>query len=119
MGNRAQVQIHYAREDRTPVVLYTRWSGTELPAAVRTALKRGKNRWDDSAYLARIVFCDMVRGDEDGETGFGIAAHPEDVDGDYRVIDLNCRTQVITFIGDWGDESNRSYSFAEFIGKEL
>jgi hypothetical protein len=116
MGDRAQVHVHYDRRDRTPVVLYTHWSGTELPEAVRTALKRGKSRWDDTAYLARIVFCDMVRGDENGETGFGIASHPKDADGDYRVIDLNCRTQVITFVGDWGEESGRSYSFAEFVG---
>lgn len=114
MGDRAQVHIHNGNKDRI-VVLYTHWSGTELPETVKTSLIRGKNRWDDSAYLARMVFCDMVRDDPDGESGYGIAAHPLAVDGESQVISLNCWNQTLSFTGDWGDHSGETYSFETYV----
>jgi hypothetical protein len=35
-------------------------------------------RWDDDAYLARIMFDQMTLGDHGEETGFGITTSPPD-----------------------------------------
>lgn len=54
MGDRANV---YIREDQTHgIYLYTHWGSSELPETVRTALARHE-RWSDTPYLARIIFC--------------------------------------------------------------
>jgi hypothetical protein len=68
------------------IYLYTHWGGAELPLTLQSALRR-RQRWDDDAYLARIIFCEMVKGDEAGETGFGIAPHPQDNQHDWLVVD--------------------------------
>lgn len=59
-------------ERQEQVALYSHWGGTELPAVVQRALRR-RQRWNDLPYLARIIFSEMVRGDINGETGFGIS----------------------------------------------
>lgn len=94
MGDRANVFIQ-EDEDGTGVYLYTHWSGTELPGMVQEALAGGRGRWDDPAYLARIVFCRMVRGHETGETGFGISVHIPD--GNTRVLVLDTTKQQVRY----------------------
>jgi hypothetical protein len=74
MGDRRNVIINDSAG--AGVALYSHWGGTELPEVVKRALAK-RWRWDDSAYLARIIFCEMVKGSEAEETGFGIAP------GDY------------------------------------
>jgi len=86
MGDRANVLI-------SGVYLYTHWGGRHLPFIVRDALKK-KWRWDDDAYLTRIVFCEMVKGQEAEETGFGICSYMPD--NEHPVIELNCDNQTIT-----------------------
>lgn len=71
MGDRANIIVDSGRTGR--VCLYTHWNGTELPNVLRAALKRGKGRWSDAQYLARIIFCEMVKDDVLGLTGFGIS----------------------------------------------
>ncbi len=100
MGDRAQVFI-----EAEGVYLYTHWGADYLVEAVRNALKR-KERWDDQEYLARIVFCEMVRGYESETTGFGIGTSEH---GDiWRLITLTKDNQVkvkdhnhITFEGTY------------------
>jgi hypothetical protein len=58
------------------VCLYTHWRGSELRAILKSALRR-RQRWDDAPYLARIIFCEMIKGDEAAETGFGISTRSE------------------------------------------
>ncbi len=41
---------------------------------LRRALHRGQERWSDPSYLARIIFCEMVVGNEMELTGFGISS---------------------------------------------
>lgn len=95
MGDRANVYVHDG--DRPGVYLYTHWAGSELPATVVRALQRGQGRWNDDQYLARIILCEMVKGDEMGETGYGISA--ECGDGSDRIVDVDTRHQTIRFIG--------------------
>ena len=110
MGDRGQIAI--SQGDGTCVYLYSHWDGSRLPEILKSALIRGKNRWGDSCYLARIIFCEMVKGREMEETGFGIdtAVH-DDV---YQPIPtLDCGTQMIV----WNSFSTTTppISFADFI----
>lgn len=85
MGDRANV---YIREDsERGVYLYTHWAGEELARTVQTALERGKGRWNDSPYLARIIFCEMVSGNEHETTGFGISTMLCDNEHPIIVVD--------------------------------
>ena len=89
MGDRGTVEI---KSEGKSVYLYTHWRGSELgdilPEAIKS--KNGRGRWDDAAYLARIIFDWMTAGDRDTETGFGISAHP--CDGEEYVVDIDKQT---------------------------
>lgn len=85
MGDRANIAIEQG--DGTRVWLYTHWSGHELPQMLHTALKRGKERWKDTPYLARIIFADMIDGREQDLTGFGITTTMTDNEHLVLVVD--------------------------------
>jgi len=93
MGDRANIYIK--EDEKHGVYLYTHWGGYELPEKLRTALKRGKGRWNDAAYLARIVFCEMVKGDEEGSTGYGISSRLQD--NEHPIIVVDTVKQTVTF----------------------
>ena len=40
--------------------MYAHWGGSELPLVVKHALLRAPDRWDDAAYMYRIIFSDMI-----------------------------------------------------------
>jgi len=88
MGDRANVRI-------AGVHLYTHWGGHALPFSVRDSLRR-KWRWTDEAYLARIIFCDMIAGSEQEETGFGISKNL--CDNEYPIINVDTDTQTVQFL---------------------
>jgi hypothetical protein len=74
MGDRANIRLVY-RNDAS-VYLYTHWGGSELSDTLKSALKRGKSRWGDESYLARIIFSEMIQQDVLDTTGFGIDVIP-------------------------------------------
>jgi hypothetical protein len=76
MGDRGNVFVD-TDNDGKGVYLYTHWGGSDLPDTVRKALMK-KWRWSDPSYLARIIFCEMVKGQENRETGFGISCERHD-----------------------------------------
>ena len=108
MGDRANVKV-IAYEGDPGVYLYTHCSGDDLPMMIKSALAK-KWRWDDGAYLARIVFCEMVVGSEQGETGFGISTIPEGTQ--ERTITLNCVTQHV-------ESPFFSGTFSEYVETDL
>jgi hypothetical protein len=103
MGNRAQVAIK--GHDKACVYLYTHWQGHTLANTVKRALTK-QWRWDDPEYLARIVFCEMVKGAEADETGFGIGTSKH---GDLNnpLIVLDCNKQTVTV-------GRKGYTFAQY-----
>ena len=117
MGDRANV---YVKDGEGGVYLYSHWGGTELPGTLQQAMKR-KLRWDDRAYLARIIFCEMVAGQERDETGFGIS--PDIPDGADRVLIVDCDKKTISDVSMVDSSYNllkepkvfRVYTFEEFI----
>ena len=85
MGDRANVVV--LGTGPSPVYLYTHWGGSELPATLQAALKRGEGRWTDPSYLARIIFCEMVAGREQSELGYGISTAI--TDNSYPLLVVN------------------------------
>ena len=108
MGSRAQVKI----ED-TGVFLYTHWGADELAEEVRETLSK-RWRWQDPEYLARIIFSGMIRGQEGGETGFGIGTSQH---GDIEVlVTLNCQKQTVKVERIYEKELSE-FTFSEFINQ--
>jgi hypothetical protein len=91
MGDRSNIIIKEGKEE---VFLYGHWMGLNYLPILTTALTRGKGRWRDPSYLARIVFCDMVRDNLDDETGYGIWTSRPDNERPYLVV--NCREQTVS-----------------------
>lgn len=107
MGDRANVVMKRGAEK---VCLYTHWNGTELPETLRAALIRGEDRWTDNQYLARIIFCEMVKGHEMKTTGFGISQ--EICDGEYRVLTVDTEAGTVSV------NASRTLTFQEFVATE-
>ena len=93
MGDRANIQI---RDGEDSVYLYTHWHGSEAPSMLQRALQRGRERWAHADYLARIIFCEMVRGNEMDVTGFGISST---MTGASKHILVDTDTQTVTIDG--------------------
>ncbi len=108
MGCRGQVQI---KPDN--VFLYTHWGASVLPETVKVALSK-KWRWDDSEYLARIIFDVMTDGAKD-ETGFGIgAAQHNDIE---TLVVVDCDEQTVTVdCSMFGGAKGPPIPFEQFIG---
>jgi hypothetical protein len=102
MGDRANVKVN--DWNGLPTHFYTHWRGTELPVTVRNALTR-RERWGDHAYLARMIFSEMIHGEETGSTGYGISASI--ADGDRRIIEVDPTNQIVSM-------GPRSWTFQEF-----
>ena len=116
MGERGQIAIKNPNDQR--VYLYTHWYGPEIPEVLKAALKRGRNRWDDESYLARIIFNEMTKGKEMEDTGYGIDTYKH-IDTSYPIPVLDCNTQTITWEkGAYGDQPPEPISFADFVGTD-
>lgn len=91
MGDRGNIVIVQQKRDGQEkadrVWLYTHWAGSELPKILHTALNRGKDRWNDETYLARIIFNEMTKGAEMDTTGYGISTTISDNEHDIIVVD--------------------------------
>ena len=120
MGDRCNIVMKQEGNEGY-VFFYGHWSGSDFVHAVQRALKK-KWRWDDAAYLARIIwdeFC-LERGQE---TGFGIATRLIDNEHDLCVIDVEkklvtrCKENTSSRSGRDCDigASVQSWSFDEFI----
>lgn len=103
MGDRANVRVI---DCKSSVYLYSHWSGSQLPVIVQAAMRRGKDRWTDGSYLARIIFNEMTKGHETDTKGFGISAQVGD--GEDRVIAVNLDTGRVQTNG------GHPYTFGEF-----
>jgi hypothetical protein len=104
MGERGNICM--VQEDCNKIYFYTHWRGDEVNKITKSALIRGKKRWDNESYLARIVFNEMTKGEEMEETGFGISTY--ECDNSYP-IPFICSAKKTVTIG------NNIYTFEDFI----
>lgn len=94
------------------VCLYSHWGGEEIVNTTKEGMSKGRGRWNDPSYLARILFANMIRSDIDSETGFGIYAGCFG-DGDNNVIVIDTAERTVKHfnrgkVKAWG-------SFEEFV----
>ena len=99
IGNRGNIKVG-------GVYLYTHWGGSYIKEILRSALIRGKNRWTDEGYLTRIIFCEMIKDDVLGETGFGISTY--ELDNEHTILEVDCERQEVNGV-----------SFQDFIEGEF
>lgn len=94
MGNSGNIII---LNGEWQICLYTHHGGADLKTILKAAMTRGKPRWDDPPYLARIIFSEMVKDDLMGTMEFGIQPHIGDNSNDVYVV--NIETQSIEVHG--------------------
>jgi hypothetical protein len=119
MGDRGNIAILTGTGQ---VWFYTHWRGSELTSIVKQALSR-KERWDDSPYLARILWDSCVPSDRHGgDTGFGIDSRIGDNEHPIVCVDVP-KQRVFTILEEQlskgkipeSFEPSESKSFTEFI----
>jgi hypothetical protein len=103
MGTRAQVLIK-----DTGIYLYQHYDGNELFDIVKRAIAK-KMRWEDTEYLTRIIFSEMIKDNIAGETGYGIG-NAQHGDIEFLVI-VDTKKQTITE-QDIYNETSKTISFA-------
>lgn len=101
MGDRGNIALKFSEGGK--IYLYTHWHGSSLREILKSALIRGKDRWDDEQYLARIIFSEMIKNDVLGTTGYGISTTLDD--GEDKVVTVNLCVQKI-----------EGLTFEEFMG---
>ena len=95
---------NYEGKPEGKIYFYTHWGAEGLEDCLCAALIRGRDRWDDPSYLARIIFSEMIQDEVMGNTGYGIAPYECDPEYPTIVVDLEKRTV-------------NEQSFEEFITK--
>ena len=104
MGDRGLVNVAEGQDD-VGVFLYTHWKGTKLPLVVKNVLKK-QTRWDDQPYLARMIFCRMLRNDGtsegniDDSTGYGISNRY--ISPEHPIIRIDTEKQMVYFVSHFG-----------------
>lgn len=93
MGDRGAIVI---RDKDDEVFLSTHWHGSELPLVTHKSLAL-RTQWKVPNYLARIIFCAMVKGQEAEVSDFGISSSlsGSGVDGDHPLIVLDVENQTV------------------------
>ena len=105
MGDRAN--ICFREKNGGEMYFYTHWNGYKIASVLREALERGRDRWDDEQYLARIIFSEMIKDDVLENTGFGLGTKIGDGGLDF-VVDMKTRNVLC---------EGRKIPFEKFISK--
>jgi len=108
MGDRGNICIRY--EDGAEIYFYTHWRGSAIKGMLQNALSKHW-RWDDPPYLARIIFCEMIDGNEKDETGFGIG--PDICDNEHPIVYVNTHKKTVQIGG------NKPIPYEDFINMDL
>jgi hypothetical protein len=99
MGDRGNIVVLQGDPGRQhALVFYTHWSGSCIGNVVQEALAK-RWRWSDEAYLARIIFCQLVKGQEMTETGFGICVGSVP-DNEHPILVVDCARQEVRVVSD-------------------
>jgi hypothetical protein len=117
MGNRANIVIEQDSDMFPhPIYFYTHYDGSEIEQILKSALIRGRDRWDDPQYLSRVIFCEMIKDDLNGVTGYGITTAIGD--GGYKLLCVKMDEQKVR-IRDSSDDITakiiKEWTFEEFV----
>ena len=115
MGCRGTIEIWNngaaPKNEEKPVVLYTHWGANNMIFDLIKVLKR-KLRWKSPSYLSRMIFCEMVKGNESDEYGYGIMT--ENVCDAEKEIVVDCDRQEVIIKGT-DVYINMTYTFSQLI----
>lgn len=113
MGDRANIRL-VLEEDKPPLNLYTHWGGYRWHLRLVDALTFAEDRWDDPAYLARILISKLYE-DHSGTTGGGISFYPIMGDG-YPLYVVDIPEQKVSEVNEYHPEDvAQTWTFQEFI----
>lgn len=117
MGDRGNIVIKQNAKDKQGeyIYFYAHWSGSELPSILQSALARGKERWDDEQYLARVIFCEMIKDNVLDTDSFGISTYMGDNEHDFLVVDVRAQTVGRVREGDPGAAPKKKWSFDDYL----
>ena len=104
MGDRGNICM--LMRDGNRVYFYTHWTGSQLKKILIGALTRGKSRWDDEPYLARIIFSEMIQNNVMGLEDYGISSYK--TDNEHPIYYVDIENQEVTV-------EDVSYAFEDFI----
>lgn len=110
MGDRGQIGVRL--HDGSEIYLYTHWEGSEIFETCQRSLRK-EWRWDDGAYLARIIFDDLVGGERGTETGFGISTYIMGPEHQIPLVDTN--TGIVHVLDENGVPTGEWYFIRDFI----
>jgi hypothetical protein len=91
MGTRGQICV---RGNHGDVYLYRHFDAKNLLNDVYVGLSYGQ-RWDDSEYLARMIFEQMISGNTDKVYGFGISVTKHSDIDLLLIVDCNTHNVII------------------------
>ena len=116
MGDRSNIVVQEANGSR--IFLYGHWMGEDSIKVAYDVLSR-KQRWNDSPYLTRMLFEEMISGAYDKETGYGISTTM--CDNEYPLIVLEPSTQTAWLeVYIWGEggrfeQLTQPITFEDFV----
>ena len=120
MGDRGNIFFVDSRQGETfaGIYMYTHWSGPALPGMVREALARGRGRWGDLPYLARVVFCELVKDSVLEEVGYGLGTRLGG--NEHNVVRIDALASRVSFHApgrEWraSDPGVASWSYDEYL----
>jgi hypothetical protein len=118
MGDRGNVFFVDGKQGKAlgGMYMYSHWGGSTLWSTVRDALVRGRERWGDSQYLARIVFCELVQESVMELTGYGLGT--EMGDNGHAIVRIDDSKQRVSFHIPGTEQSPKdgfaSWSYEEY-----
>jgi hypothetical protein len=115
MGDRGNIVVD-------GIFLYSHWGGSGLRETLARALRRGKERWNDPAFLTRIILCDMIKdagSDFDSLIGIGISTTRQDYEHPDLVVNTNEGTVSVVEVGEDGKKgkARERKTFEDWIEK--
>ena len=114
MGCRGTIEIWNnaaaPKSEERPVVLYTHWGAKRMLNDLVTALEK-KERWNDAAYLSRMIFCQMMGDYTRGTTGYGIMTDNALDTEEEILVDIDRQEVIRKRTG----HDNQRFTFEELI----
>lgn len=113
MGDRGNIVVKMP--EGKFLCFYTHSNGSELPEILKAALIRGRECWDDDMYLARIIFCEMIKDDVMETSFYGLSTYIGDNSYDLLVVDVDKNTVARVGGDDPSAKPKDSWTFEQFL----
>ncbi len=94
MGMRRNIALDYGQDKK--IYLYTHWGAEGLEEVLAVSLERGRGRWGDDSYLARVISTDVTKDAGDDITGYGLA--PYLMDDEFPTLEVSLRKRTVNGI---------------------